>query len=124
MAKNINALSKKCSFKKNTVQEPVLNMIRFPDRDPTGFCTTEPDPDWTGFWTNSTGSDMDIHTALITAVICLIRIFFGHKPDWIKYFDRSSGLRSDWITQRKFWTGLGFQKYPICSTLSRTQCHT
>jgi len=49
MAKNINALSKKCSFKKNTVQEPVLNMIRFPDRDPTGFCTTEPDPDWTGF---------------------------------------------------------------------------
>jgi len=26
-----------------------LNMIRFPDRDPTGFWNTEPDPDWTGF---------------------------------------------------------------------------
>jgi len=28
---------------------PVLNMIRFPDRDPTGFCNSEPDPDRTGF---------------------------------------------------------------------------
>jgi len=28
----------------------VLNMIRSPDRDPTGFCVSEPDPDWTGFW--------------------------------------------------------------------------
>jgi len=24
---------------------PVLNMIRFPDRDPTGFCNWEPEPD-------------------------------------------------------------------------------
>jgi len=24
----------------------VLNMFRSPDRDPTGFCTSEPDPDW------------------------------------------------------------------------------
>jgi len=22
---------------------------RFPDRDPTGFCNSEPDPGWTGF---------------------------------------------------------------------------
>jgi len=29
--------------------EPVLNRIRFPDRDPTGFCNSEPDPDRTGF---------------------------------------------------------------------------
>jgi len=29
---------------------PALNMIRSQDRDPTGFCTSEPDPDWTGFW--------------------------------------------------------------------------
>jgi len=63
---------------------------------------------------------MDIQTALITAVICLIRGFFGYKPDWIKYFDRSTGLGSDRITQRKFWTGLGFLKYPICSTLLYT----
>jgi len=30
----------------------VLNMIRFPDHDPTGFCNSEPDPEWTGLWTN------------------------------------------------------------------------
>jgi len=29
----------------------VLNMIRFMDRDPTGFCNSEPDPNWTGFRT-------------------------------------------------------------------------
>jgi len=44
---------------------PVLNMIRFEDRDPTGFCNSE--PDWTGFWKKLTGSDMHIQTALITA---------------------------------------------------------
>jgi len=46
----------------------VMSMIRFPDRDPTGFCDSEPDPDRTGFQKNSTGSDMDIQTALVTAV--------------------------------------------------------
>jgi len=60
---------------------------------------------------------MDIQTALTTAVKCLIRVFFGYKPDWMKYFDRSTGLGSDRITERKFWTGLGFQKSPIFSTL-------
>jgi len=89
----------------------VLNMIWSPDRDPTGFCTS--DPDWTGFWKSSTGSDMHTQSALITAVKCLIRFFFGYEPDWIKYFDRSrTGL---W--KKTFWTGLGFQKSPICSTL-------
>jgi len=34
-------------------------------------------PDWTGFRKNSTGSDTDIQTTLITAVKCLIRVFFG-----------------------------------------------
>jgi len=70
----------------------------------------------------STGSDMDIQTALITAVKCLIRVFLGYKPDWINYLDRSTRLGSDRITQRKFWTGLGFQKFPIFSTL--LDCHT
>jgi len=51
-------------------------MIRFPDRDPTGFCTLEPDPDWTDFEKNSTVSDMDIQPALITGVNWLIRVFF------------------------------------------------
>jgi len=32
----------------------------------------------------STGSDMDIQTALIAAVECLIRGFFRYKPNWIK----------------------------------------
>ena len=36
----------------------MLNMIRFPGCVPTGFCNS--DPDWTGFWKNSTGSDMDM----------------------------------------------------------------
>jgi len=94
----------------------VLNMIRFPDRDPTGFCNSQPDPDRTRFRKNSTGSDLDIQTALITAVKGLIRVFFGYKPDCIKYLDRSSGSGSDRITQWKFWTGLGLRKSPVCST--------
>jgi len=53
----------------------------------------------------------------ITAVKCLIRMFFGYKPDWIKYLDRSTGLGSDRITQWKFWSGLGLRKSPICSAL-------
>jgi len=52
-------------------------MIRSPDRDPTGFCPSEPDPVGLDFEKNSTGSDMDIQTALITAVNCLIRVFFS-----------------------------------------------
>jgi len=51
----------------------------------------------------------------------IIRGFFEYKPDWIKYLDRSTGLRSDRITQRKFWTGLGFQNSPIYSTLMYTR---
>jgi len=47
----------------------------FPDLDPTGFCNSEPEPDRTGFRQNSTGSDMDIQTALIAAVKCLVRVF-------------------------------------------------
>ena len=85
-------------------------MIRFPDRDPTRFCNLEPDPDRTGFRKKSTGSDMDIQTALISAEKCLIiGFFFGYKPDWIKYLNRSTGLGSDRMSQRKFWTGLGLQ---------------
>jgi len=49
--------------------------IRFPDRDPTGFCNSELDLDRSGFRKNSTGSDTDIQTALITAVKCLMRGF-------------------------------------------------
>ena len=69
-------------------------MIRFPDLDPTGFCNSESDPGWTG-----SQSDMDIQTALSTAVKCLIRVVFGHRLDWMKHLDRSTGLGSDRITQ-------------------------
>ena len=106
----------------------LLNMTRFTDRDPTGFCNSEPDPDRTGFRKNSTGSDMDIQTAVITAVKGLIKVFFGFKPDWVEYLGRSTGLGSGRIAQWKFWTGLGLQKSPICSTLTggippwRTDC--
>jgi len=51
-------------------------MIRFTDRDPTGFCNSEPDPGRTGFRKNCTGSDMNIQNVLITAEKCLIRGFF------------------------------------------------
>jgi len=57
------------------ISTSVLNMIRFPDCDTPGFCTSDPDPDRTGFRKNSTGSDMDIQTALIILVKCLIRVF-------------------------------------------------
>jgi len=30
-------------------RKPVLNMIRFPDRDTTGFCNSEQEPHRTGF---------------------------------------------------------------------------
>jgi len=95
---------------------------QFPDRYPTGFCNSEPDPVWTEFRKTSTGSNMDIQTVSITAVWCLIRGCFGYKPDWIKYWDRCTGLGSDRITQQKFWTGLGLQKSPMCSTLLGGLC--
>ena len=50
-----------------------VDMMWSLDRDPTGFCTSEPDPDGLDFEKNSTGSDIDIQTALITAVKWLIR---------------------------------------------------
>ena len=65
----------------------------------------------------STGSDIDIQTALITAIECLIRGFFGYKPDWIKYLDSATGLGLDWIKHRKYWTGFGSQKSSTRSTL-------
>jgi len=74
-------------------------------------------PVWIGFWKNQPDQIWISKPALITAVYCFTRVFFGYKSDWIKYLDRSSGLGSDRITQWKFWTELGLQKYPICSTL-------
>ena len=43
--------------------------------------------------------------------------FYGYKPDWIKYLGSTTGLGLKWITQWKYWTGLGLQKSPISSTL-------
>jgi len=74
-------------------------MFQFTDRDPTGFCNSEPDTDQTGFRKNATGSNMDVQTALITTVKCLIRGFFRHEPDRIKYLDNITGLGSVSVTQ-------------------------
>ena len=88
----------------------MLNMIRFEDRDPTGFCNSEPDPVRTGFQKKSTGPVMNIQTALIAAVKCSIREFFGHKPDWIKLFGQHYWIKIgldntmktlDWIRMAK-----------------------
>jgi len=73
---------------------PVLNMIWFPDRDPTGFCTSEPDPDWLDFEKTQPGQIWMPH--YIDHCSKMLRVFFfGYKPDWIKYLDRSTGLGSD-----------------------------
>ena len=96
-------------------------MIRFPDRDTTRILQFRTGSGRTGFWKYSTGSNLDIQTALITAVKCLISFFFGYKPVWIKYLNKSIGLGSDRITQWKFLTGWGLPKSPISSTLTSIQ---
>ena len=30
-------------------------------------------------------------------------VFFGHKPDWIKYLDSITGLGSDWTRHKICW---------------------
>jgi len=100
-------------------------MIRSPDGDPTRICTSEPDPDWTGFLKKLNRIGYGYPNCIDNCSKMLNQSFFGYKPDWIKCFDRSTGLGSDRITERKFWTGLGFQNSPICSTLivyRFTQC--
>jgi len=49
---------------------------------------------------------MNIQSALITAVKCLITGSFGYQLDWIKYLYSTTGLGSDWITQLKYWIGI------------------
>jgi len=92
-------------------------MIRFPDRDPTGFCNSEPDLDRTRFRNKLNRIRYGYPKCIDHCSKMLNQSFFLFKPDWIKYLDRSTGLGSDRITQWKFWTGLGLQKSPICSTL-------
>jgi len=98
----------------------VLNMIPFPDHDPTGFCISELDPDWTGFWKYLYRIGYGYPNCIDHCSRMLNQSFFGYKPDWIKYFRRSTRLGWDRITQRKYLTGSGFQKSPICSTLVRS----
>ena len=44
-------------------------------------------------------------------------VYFGYEPDSIKYWDSTAALRSVWIAQWKYWTGLELEKSPIRSTL-------
>ena len=97
---------------------PVLNIIGFPDRDPTIFCNSEPDSVWAGFWKNSTGLDMDIQTALITAVWCLIRVFSDINRIGSNIWTDLLRIGPDCSMKILDWIGL--QKSQICSTLLHT----
>jgi len=88
---------------------PVFNLIRFPDRNPTEFRNSEPDPYRTGFRKNLNRIRYGYPNCVDHCSNILNQSFFLYKPDWIKYLDRSTGLGSDRITQWKFWTGLGLQ---------------
>ena len=46
---NILGSSRSRSWSQRYVWAAVLNIIRFPDRDPIRFCNSEPDPGRTGF---------------------------------------------------------------------------
>jgi len=72
-------------------------MIRFPDRDPTGFSDSEPDPDWTGFRKYLYQIRYGYLNSVDHCSRMLNQSFFGYKPDWIKYLDSATGLGSDWI---------------------------
>ena len=100
---------------------PVLNMIRFPDHDPTGFCNSEPDPDWSGFCKNLHRIGYGCPNCVDHCSRMLNQSFFGYIPDWIKYLDSVTGLGSDWITHWKYWTGIGSQTSSIRSTLVTTR---
>jgi len=63
-------------FKDILTNSAVLNMIRSPDRDPPDSALQNRMRIELEFEKNTTGSDMDIQTALITAVKCLTRVFF------------------------------------------------
>ena len=97
----------------------VLNMIRFPDRDPTRFCNSEPDPDRPEFRKTLNRTRFGHPNCIDHCSKMLDQNFLGYRPDWIKYLDRSAGLGSERITQWKFWTGVGLQKSPICSTIQQ-----
>jgi len=77
-------------------------MIRFPDRDPTRFCNSEPDPGWTGFWKKLNRIRYGYPNCTDHCSKLLNQSFFGYKSDWIKYLDRSIGIGSDRIIQIKF----------------------
>jgi len=102
------------------VRPPVLNMIRFadrdptgfcnsePDRDPTGFCNSEPDPGWTAFLKNLTWSDMDIqlhwslqinaHSEVFSDIYQIGSNFRTSLPDLdqTELLNENFGLHQDW----------------------------
>jgi len=95
-------------------------MIRFPDRDPTGFCKSQPDPDRTGFRKklyrirNGYPNCGDHCRQMLNQ-----RKFsdINRIGSNIWAVDYITGLGSDWITQWKYWNGLGSKNSPIRSTL-------
>jgi len=68
----------------------VLNMIRFPDPDPTGFCNLEPDRN--GFRNNLCRVRYGYPYCVDHCGKVFNQRFFGYKPDWILYLDCATGL--------------------------------
>jgi len=79
-----------------------LNIIWFPYRNSTGSAIQNKiHSNWDSKKLSRIRYGCPI--ALITAVKCWTRGFFGYKQDWIKYLDNKTGLGSGWITQWKYW---------------------
>jgi len=63
----------------------MLNMIWFPDCDPTRFCNSEPDRDRTGFRKKLYRISYGYPNCVGDCSQMFNHIFFGYQPDWIKY---------------------------------------
>jgi len=71
-----------------------------PDRDPTGFCNSEPDPDWTGFWKYLYRIG---YPNCVDHCSRMLRVFFGYQADCIKYLDIATGVKRNFWPLRNFW---------------------
>jgi len=76
----------------SAILPPVLNMIRFPDRNQTGFCNSKPDPDRKKFRKTLNRIRYGYPNCIDHCSKMLDQSFFGYQPDWIKYLHRSTGL--------------------------------
>jgi len=107
---------------KKSLQPPLLYISvehdPLPDRKPTGFCNSEPDPDRAGFRNKlyliryGYPNYVDHCSQMLNQ-----SFFFRYKPDRIEYLDSNTRLGSDWITQWKHWIGIAKISDPLKITL-------